>query len=704
MKKIISLILVLAMVLGMGATLAFADDEPKYGAYFAFGDSMTRGVGTEDWISPSSLSKSYDYSVRNVYGATGTNLNEAYPYIVSKALDCTSNDSFIDIGLHETVKYYPVAAAGLSLSAVMDLFGINPAEPDMLYDHNTDMLHAYYRDLVPMFGIKNKTKVTLEDSVYFALAKEEWCSKFPDLQLDTEIENKTALVGDIESLIIGAKNPVVTLNLGLTDVILKPMQTMQMPSTGVNPSDVNMLAGVVDGYNYWRVCYPLLVNKLHELNPNVTVVLVGFFNPYAEVTLTDHTTLPIGDILNPIIAAMNLQCQTIADTFSFVEYADIYNAETPNKAFDKSMSGDLTIRQLIESIAQGQDGFNTEDSNKEIAVQLAEAMMYMDPALMGGEPAFKAMLLETLGSDFSGRIDAIYTAYVDYIKGEGAQAAAEAQAQSTAYEYYGHLTADGNKYIARQILKALYEKELSAEDKAGKYSGKIRVDVGREEFTIKENITSITFAGDPQNYTLDALEAYFDGYELVIPFTKAYATTMRITYLVGSTVKQVDYLIVEQDGQYVAVRVHGTDDALEEAEKVQAEKEEIADIAKEVAVKAAVAAAVTTVKVVNEVAPTLLEVPGDLANVGAAIYFGSKSVAEVAANGASEVRADLENGNFVKASFDAVDNTLDFLAEVHDAGKARRSAVGELAKDVAQGIGEFIDKLPKPEPARLFTR
>lgn len=672
MKKIISFVLVLALMLGMCSTFAFATEQgtPQYDAYFAFGDSMTRGVGTEEWIAPSNFSKAYDYSVRNVYGATGTNLNEAYPYIVSKAVDCDSPDSFVSYDIDDDVTYYPVAAAGLSLSSVMDLFGINFAEPDMEYDHNTSALHAYYRDLVPMFRTANTVLTGAGLENYKTLVADEWKGKINDTRLNNATAG-AAIIGDISQLIKGATNPLVTLNLGLTDVILKPMQTM-------TDSD-NILQAIMDEYNYWSMAYPMLINEIHRLNKNAEIVLVGFFNPYAEVTLANDTVMPIGDILNPIIAAMNLQCKQIADQFSFVKYADVSNAETPNRADGQSMLGmDLFVGDLAD-IAQLFDSSAFAMTNTWLT----------EDCLPGGDnyglacTSYGAAFVDT--GDFYQMTKVEYDNAADEIEGFR-----ETVEMSTAYEYYGHLTADGNKYVARQILAALNE------DFAEDYYN-IVLDVERDEFINKM----------PARVSINGKEISLEnctvaGYKLKIKYDGSFATTLRVEYTHdGGQRSLFEYILVNEDGQYTATRVYGTNSVNEENQKLNKEVAAIADIVeKDVkpVVKELEKQAITAGYSIFCREETAAELAQDVMAVKQAVKDGYKEVgaaladAVAAADVALVTQSKNDLANAAIAAGTVVKEVVEASVERHVANRELlRDSIRAGVENISDGIVKFIN-------------
>ena len=94
------------------------------------------------------------------------------------------------------------------------------------------------------------------------------------------------------------------------------------------------------GYDYWKEHYPILIEKLQELNPDATIVMVGSFNVVNQLTITDDTMAPIGSIITAITAGMNKYYRQWEKKYN-VLFADITNTETQAAENDWSMLGDF---------------------------------------------------------------------------------------------------------------------------------------------------------------------------------------------------------------------------------------------------------------------------------------------------------------------------------------------------------------------------
>ena len=333
MKKLLVFVLSALMLSAVFPTSVFAateNDVKEYSGYTCFGDSMTRGLGSngDNWGIAG------NFTNRNVEGA--------YPYIISQAINCGSSNEF---SFHDDDKYWPIAFFGQSLSMTLDMIGIEDAYYDEIYDH--DMYKNYYQALNSFFNNNNGTAGHINDVV--------------------------------------AKSDLITTNLGLADCILKPITFAVLDSINnidySNPSNssVSIAAAIYqecqEGLNYWKTNYPKFIKYLKQTNPSSTICLVGYFNPISGLRLSDEYIIPIGDILNPIVIEMNQQLRNMAYKYDCI-YVDIYNADTPvsentytieqffstdsNLASHISQSGHQYVARQILNALPSKDGEVTE--------------------------------------------------------------------------------------------------------------------------------------------------------------------------------------------------------------------------------------------------------------------------------------------------------------------------------------------------------
>jgi len=243
-------------------------DENGYGGYIALGDSVARGCGANG----TDMSAYRNYKNRVV--------ENSYPYTVAKAVGCTIVN---DVTAEDYCNYMPVCFAGMTMSAAMDLLGIEDGYYDEVYDHG-------------------KT-----DFWYFPLMEEYYHN-----------------AGDF----LANKASLVTIGFGLCDVAYAPIQKALATHEEMDADFVkDALKYMTDGFEYFKTAYPLLLDFIKENNPNATVVLVGNYNAGGDIVLSDELMLPIGQLLSGTISYMNLYLKQWAEEYGYI-YCDIMNAET----------------------------------------------------------------------------------------------------------------------------------------------------------------------------------------------------------------------------------------------------------------------------------------------------------------------------------------------------------------------------------------
>lgn len=65
------------------------------------------------------------------------------------------------------------------------------------------------------------------------------------------------------------------------------------------------IEGLSVGYTRWTENWDAICGKIYELNPDVTLVCVGMYNPFNEIKLTQDSLLKIGVALDGIVEAIN---------------------------------------------------------------------------------------------------------------------------------------------------------------------------------------------------------------------------------------------------------------------------------------------------------------------------------------------------------------------------------------------------------------
>ena len=158
--------------------------------------------------------------------------------------------------------------------------------------------------------------------------------------------------GNIIELI--QKADLITVQLGMCDIFYRAYRIVSnggMLADGLK-FDLSSAQAIKDlvqtavtemkfGYEYWKTHYPLILDKIQELNPDATVVMVGAFNVVNQLTITDDTLAPIGSLITAITAGMNKCFRQWAEEYNIL-FADVTNTETQAAENDWSILGKFT--------------------------------------------------------------------------------------------------------------------------------------------------------------------------------------------------------------------------------------------------------------------------------------------------------------------------------------------------------------------------
>ena len=325
LTKILACLLTLALLLpclAAAASAATADTVVQYGkagGYLAIGDSISRGCGAEGFYIgrngeylPDGEGQYGEYDFRNVQGCV--------PYQIAQAVGCEAPMDMTD----QNATYWPFTYPGMTVAVTLDLLGVE----DNFKDEKLN--YAYYKDMLQYFG---------------------WEGSFPGVRAGDVYEEGDGQCGNIIEL--AKKADLITIQLGMCDIFYRTYRiisnggmladglSFDLSSTDAIKNLINTaITEMKFGYQYFEQNYPLLLEKIKELNPNATVVLVGAFNLVDQLRIMDDMLLPIGNIINVITDKMNRCFEKWAKEYG-VLYADISNTETQATENDWALLGEF---------------------------------------------------------------------------------------------------------------------------------------------------------------------------------------------------------------------------------------------------------------------------------------------------------------------------------------------------------------------------
>lgn len=81
-------------------------------------------------------------------------------------------------------------------------------------------------------------------------------------------------------------------------------------------------------YDQFEENYDVVMERIHELNPDITVIAVGVFNPFKHFRLSDGSILDLSGLAAPIVNRINLHLKTLSYKYDNLYYADVVGTET----------------------------------------------------------------------------------------------------------------------------------------------------------------------------------------------------------------------------------------------------------------------------------------------------------------------------------------------------------------------------------------
>ena len=86
--------------------------------------------------------------------------------------------------------------------------------------------------------------------------------------------------------------------------------------------------GLTEGYTRFVQNWDAIIGDIYALNPDVTLLVAGFYNPFNELKISDSSLLELGRAADGIIAALNRQMQYGSKYAGKYLYVDIFGVQS----------------------------------------------------------------------------------------------------------------------------------------------------------------------------------------------------------------------------------------------------------------------------------------------------------------------------------------------------------------------------------------
>ena len=283
LKRTLALVLTVVMLIGVCSVGAFAatlENVQHYDTYVCLGDSIAEGFGPDnpDYVGLKRVPFAYH----------------------SFVADAVTADNF-----------YPMARPGGSTSEVLYFLDNTVAYDSSYFRIPIEQEAAEALRIQIRNAVKDADLITLNvgsndifTTTLFAVAGV--------LYAETEIPE------DVQKMI----NNYGDYGQAFQELILRANKLGRLPEVIRTFRETFTAA-----YQQFRTNWNLICKSIYELNPDVTLVAVGFFNPVKSLRLTGTSLLEIGQIMDSAALMMNTFVKYNADYSRQYLYADVYETE-----------------------------------------------------------------------------------------------------------------------------------------------------------------------------------------------------------------------------------------------------------------------------------------------------------------------------------------------------------------------------------------
>lgn len=289
-KRIVSLCLCAVLMLGLG-TIALADGGKT--VYTDLGDSIPAGYGL------------YDYGKDNSVRFAMTRTIGSYPDLVADTLGYELND---------------VACCGFRTVEARVLLDSSYSGDGAIMEHVIETLsglgtmEAFYAKAdAYVEAVKDADVLTINfgsnDTMTYAIVR-------LSVYLSSHTTDKATLAAIDSAQIYGLDSLI-----SVYEKLMTIAKTMGVYAGAL----AEMSDAMYDGYNMFKENWDAILKIIYALNPDVTVLAIGMYNPFRDLKLTDYSLLHIGRLADQFVGLMNLYIKDLSgysDVYTFVDVSD----------------------------------------------------------------------------------------------------------------------------------------------------------------------------------------------------------------------------------------------------------------------------------------------------------------------------------------------------------------------------------------------
>lgn len=304
LRKLLAVLLAMVMALSALSVSAFAlfKENTEYEEYTFFGDSITAAYGIPDY-----------FAVKEKHGtAEGYRVKNSYADLVASG-----------VGIEGESRYHNEAHSGWRTSEVREIV-------DDTYNNDDG---AAARGIASVFGAPG-AQLTLEENRSRIIAELQKSDLITlgvgsnDLQLPLLLSLFTVLNPTASEDYTAWAIEDLLNQYGSSSQVISALAQAVALAHGVEFAVKTISEAALTGLYKFQANYPVMMRKIHEINPDATIVGIGFYNPFSQTRITPDIPISIGKLVDPVIQAMNLYISTLCPARNLYTYVNAFDVTT----------------------------------------------------------------------------------------------------------------------------------------------------------------------------------------------------------------------------------------------------------------------------------------------------------------------------------------------------------------------------------------
>ena len=342
-RKLIALLLALVLTMSVLAVSAFAAQKKQYHAYTFFGDSVTAAAGLPSYYT------FYHYNPETgKYDGTAEGQR-----VIGSYADLVAAGVGINNGLEN---YYNESHSGWRTSEVREILDPDYYNDDGAVAKALSEAMANGKAIAEPAELRPRVVAEIKQSDLITLDLGSNDVQLPIIMSLYSVMNPKASA-DYKAWAIEEMLEQFGTQMEVISYLAEAVAAMH----GVEFALETIGKATLTGLNKFRVNYPVIINAIHDLNPNADIYVIGLYNPLSDTKVSDSIPIPIGKVLDPMILSMNLYLSQLNPARQYYTYVD---------AFNTAVLGTINVMDLI-----GDGGLSAEG--------MGEYTLYVHPSEEG---------------------------------------------------------------------------------------------------------------------------------------------------------------------------------------------------------------------------------------------------------------------------------------------------------------------------------